>query len=73
MQAFETTGAYAKRFIRLPEVCAATGTSPTTIWRWVKTNPGFPQPIKLSPAITAWDQTELVKWLDAKKAERGQK
>ena len=72
MNAVKSTTIGTKRYIRLPEVCTTTGTSSTTIWRWVKNNPGFPQPIKLSAAVTAWDEAELVEWLECKKAERGQ-
>lgn len=58
------------RGVRLVTVCQMLNASPATIWRWVKTNPGFPQPIKLSAAVTAWDEAELLEWLDAKKANR---
>ncbi|WP_340264911.1 helix-turn-helix transcriptional regulator [Sphingobium mellinum] len=59
------------RAIRLRKVCDLTGASPATIWRWVRTEPGFPQPFHLSAAITAWEEAEVVAWLRMKKAKRG--
>lgn len=57
------------RAIRLPVVCALTGASRSTIWRWVEANPTFPKPFHLSPAITVWDEAEVLGWLDAKKQQ----
>jgi len=34
----------------------------TTIWRWVKTDPKFPKPIKLSPGCTRWKACDLEAW-----------
>lgn len=56
--------------IRLVTVCQMLNASPATIWRWVKTNPGFPRPIKLSPSVTAWDEAELLEWIRERKDER---
>jgi len=63
------------RIIRLPRVCEITGASRATIWRWVsiQTLPGippFPQPFKLGPNLTVWDETEVLAWLDECKAHR---
>lgn len=58
------------RAVRLPKVCDLTGASPATVWRWARTDPSFPKPFHLSPAVTAWDESELVAWLQTKKAER---
>lgn len=58
------------RAVRLVNVCQMLNASPSTIWRWVKTNPSFPKPIKLSPSVTAWDEAELLAWVQARKSER---
>ncbi len=58
------------RAIRLPAVCDLTGASRGTIWRWVKEDPSFPKPFHLSPAVTCWDEKELLAWIDEKKAQR---
>ena len=58
------------RGVRLVTVCQMLNASPATIWRWVKTNPGFPKPIKLSPSVTAWDEAELLAWIRDRKGQR---
>ena len=58
------------RAIRLPEVVHLTGLSRPSVWRFVKTEPGFPQPFKLSEAITCWDEQEVLDWIESKKAKR---
>jgi predicted DNA-binding transcriptional regulator AlpA len=57
------------RAIRLPAVCALTGASRSTIWRWVDAETTFPKPFHLSPAITVWDEAEVLAWLAAKKQQ----
>lgn len=39
----------------------------STLWRWVKTDPTFPQPVKLSRGCTRWKLSEIEAW-DASKA-----
>ncbi len=63
----------ATRAIRLSEVMRLTGASRPTIWRWTKQDQGFPLPFHLSPGVTAWDETEVITWLEGKKAQRGPK
>lgn len=58
------------RAVRLPHVCALTGASRTTIWRWAKDDPTFPKPFHLSAAVTCWDEGELLAWIGRKKAQR---
>lgn len=58
------------RAIRLPRVCDLTGASRPTIWRWVRADASFPKPFSLSVGITAWDEAEVVAWLQAKKSQR---
>lgn len=38
----------------------------STLWRWVKTDPTFPQPVKLSAGCTRWKLSEIEAW-DASK------
>lgn len=58
------------RVIREPEVSALTGFSRATIWRKVKREPGFPLPFKTSVNVTVWYESEVVDWVEAKKAAR---
>ncbi|MCE8556358.1 AlpA family phage regulatory protein [Ruegeria pomeroyi] len=34
----------------------------TTPWRWVKSEPGFPKPVVLSPGCTRWRLSEIEAW-----------
>ena len=63
-------GENMQRLIRLSQL-ASTPTrqgllpvSPTTIWRWLKTDPNFPKPIKIGKGITAWQLNEIDTWLN---------
>ena len=38
------------------------GVSRPTIWRWVKADPRFPSPIKLSPQCTRWRTADIEAW-----------
>lgn len=59
------------RAVRLPRVCELTGASSATIWRWVRADGAFPKPFSISTGITAWDESEIISWLEAKKSRRG--
>jgi predicted DNA-binding transcriptional regulator AlpA len=63
----EVTSKGSGRAVRLPGVCDLTGASRTTIWRWVKDDPSFPKPFRLSAAVTCWDEDEILKWVKSKK------
>lgn len=63
----QTQRQYPLGAARISRVCELTATSPATIWRRIKSDPTFPQPFKLSPGITAWDEGEVLDWLEAKK------
>jgi len=43
-------------------VAARYGVTAPTVWRWVKTEAGFPKPVKLSPGTTRWRLDELEAW-----------
>lgn len=58
------------RFMRPAQVAKFLGTSPTTLWRWVRNIPDFPKPIKLGAGTTVWDEAELIAWVETKKAAR---
>lgn len=49
-------------FLRITEVMKMTGIAKSTIWLWVKEEK-FPQPIKLSPRITVWEQSKVQEWM----------
>lgn len=49
---------------RLKTVCMMTGLSKTTIYAWVKVGK-FPPPVKLSPSVTAWRNSDVLDWIDS--------
>lgn len=59
------------RSIKIGRVGELTLQSNATIWRKVKSsNPPFPKPFKLGPNSTAWDEQEVLDWIEACKAQR---
>lgn len=63
------------RLVRVTELCGNRKAnpptprmlpfSPATLWRKVKAG-DFPQPIRVSPGITAWSLAEIETWLSSK-------
>lgn len=56
----------ANRYLQDTEVADRYGTSRATVWRWTKTDPSFPKPVKLSPGCTRWPEDGLEAWERAK-------
>ena len=54
-----------KKFIRINSVMEKTGLAKSTVWAWVKEN-RIPAPIKLSPRVTVWIESELDEWINCK-------
>ena len=53
-------------------VAARYAVSRPTIWRWTKTQPGFPLPIKLSSGTTRWRLEDLQRYDLARSRQQGQ-
>lgn len=51
--------------IRVDTLAGRLSVSRATIWRWAKTLPGFPQPIKIGPNVSAWPVAAVDAWLSA--------
>ncbi|KDN25168.1 phage transcriptional regulator AlpA [Moraxella bovoculi 237] len=49
---------------RIKAVCMMTGLSKSTIYNWVKAGK-FPAPIKLSPTMTAWRNSDVLDWINS--------
>ena len=45
--------------IRDKEVAAILGCGRSTVWRWVKERPGFPQPRREGTRCTYWIRSEV--------------
>lgn len=54
-----------RRAIRLARLIDKTGLSRTHIYRLIKAGK-FPPPIKLSEAVSAWDEAVIDSWLESK-------
>ncbi|MDQ2065080.1 AlpA family phage regulatory protein [Xinfangfangia sp. CPCC 101601] len=50
------------------QLAARYGVHRTTPWRWVKTDPAFPQPVKLSPQCSRWKLSDIEAWENARAA-----
>ncbi len=58
------------KILRLKQVVELTGTSKTTIYRWIKANQ-FPKPINLSHASVGWLEADINEWVQSKIEARG--
>lgn len=54
------------RLLKLPEVESITGKSRSSIYG----DPTFPRPIKIGPRASAWIESEVTAWIEARIAER---
>ncbi|AXA33172.1 helix-turn-helix transcriptional regulator [Francisella adeliensis] len=58
------------KILRLPQVIEKTGTSKTTIYRWINANQ-FPRPINLTHASVGWLEADINDWIQSKIEARG--
>lgn len=54
------------RYFRVAELASMLSVNRSTIWRWVKEDPNFPNPIKLGPKVTVWDGCQIQDWLQSR-------
>ena len=59
------------RLLRLPDVLGRVGISRSAVYELVQRR-AFPQPVKLGTRCTAWVETEVAEWVNARIAARGQ-
>lgn len=57
------------RLLRLPEVKSIVGLKTTAIYGAVSRG-DFPKPVKLGK-LSAWPESEIAAWIEARKADRG--
>ena len=53
-------------FLTDKQVADRYGITRTTVWRWRKTDPTFPQPVTLSPGCVRFRKVDLEVWEQAK-------
>lgn len=56
-------------FLRLEEVCKEVGLGVSYIYKLVRQG-DFPQPVKIGSKATRWVQSEVIDWMEARKAAR---
>jgi prophage regulatory protein len=56
------------RWISLRRAAELLDVSEATLWRWVKSRPGFPQPVKLSPGCTRLNLAALGRYIASQSA-----
>jgi len=49
------------------QVSARLGITKVALQSFRSRNPSFPQPIKVSPKVFRWDETDIDRWLENKK------
>jgi prophage regulatory protein len=54
------------RLLKLPEVERITGKGRTSIYN----DPTFPRPVKIGPRASAWVESEVMSWIEARIASR---
>ena len=52
----------AETYLTVTQLASRFGVHRATIWRWTKTDPGFPGPVKLSAQCTRWKNSEIERW-----------
>lgn len=58
-------------FLRLADVQRVLGVKRTTVYRLVKHDPDFPQPVRLSPRVSGFLRTEVEAWAQKRADMRG--
>ena len=52
----------AETFLSDTQLAARYGVHRTTPWSWVKDDPTFPKPVKLSRQVTRWRLSDIERW-----------
>jgi len=58
------------KFLRVHDVCALIGVGRTTLYALEKKG-GFPKRISLIGKSVAWNEAEIIKWMEERMAARG--
>ncbi len=54
------------RLIRLSELESLIGVKKSTVYHWLKVDPDFPRPIRLSARMVAWSENSVLSWVQAR-------
>lgn len=55
-----------KTYMRPAKAAKYFDVSENTLWRWIKEQPGFPEPIKMGERVTLFDITAIEQWMREK-------
>lgn len=58
---------------RPKETAQRLGISKVTLWRWARSQPGFPQPYQLGPTAIGFDVAEIEAWVQGRRRPDTQK
>lgn len=58
-------------YLKDSQIADRYGVGRATIWRWLKIDPSFPEPIALSPKCTRWSLEDLEAWEQARPVRGG--
>lgn len=61
------------QFLTIETVMKRYAISQATVWRWVKDNPHFPEPVKLSSGTSRWLESQLVEFEKRAQSHQGGK
>ena len=53
-------------FLSDQQIAKRYGVNRVTVWRWRKTDPTFPTPVRLSPQCTRWRLSDIEAWEERK-------
>ncbi len=54
------------RSLRPKQAAEFLGVGVSTLWRWVKEQPDFPQPVRLSERVTVFAQGDLISYRESR-------
>ena len=58
------------KILRPADAARMLSVSKCTLWRWTK-EPDFPKPFRLGSHSIGYDEAELVKWAESRRAQAG--
>ena len=51
-----------QRYLNVKQVAERYGVDPSTVWRWRREKPDFPEPHKFGPQTLRWSLAALDEW-----------
>jgi prophage regulatory protein len=66
----DLAGEELPEWISIPRTAWTLDVSQATVWRWIKTVPGFPKPVKLSPGCTRLNARKLAAYIRSLEASK---